>query len=85
MNSKSTINSKSIFENWPIKKTIFKTLGINPRKMTARNSEALNFLLFWGQKGTGGGRANWRSSKLVSDLPLLICRICQFCMKYICI
>lgn len=41
MNSKSTINSKSISENWPIKKTIFKTLGINPRKMTARNSEAL--------------------------------------------
>ena len=35
-----TLNSYSIFEKQPIKKTIFKMLGINPRELTARNSEA---------------------------------------------
>ena len=29
-----------MFEKWRIKKTIFETLGINPRELTARNSEA---------------------------------------------
>ena len=35
-----TLNSYYIFEKQPTKKTIFKTLGINPRELTARNSEA---------------------------------------------
>ena len=35
-----TLNSYSIFEKQPVQKTNFKTLGINPRELTARNSEA---------------------------------------------
>ena len=40
-----------------LQKLALKTLGINPRELTARN-----FLLFWRKKGREGNQAYWRSS-----------------------
>ena len=60
----TTLNSYSIFEKkMPIKKINFKMLGINPKGVEYYELECtLNFLSFWGQKGTEGDRAYGRSS-----------------------